>query len=162
MGWADAVEAMKNEMIVGLGKTSVPDSSILDIASAMKIRIFSLTDSEVEKIVRNIAGLRKVVVPAGMYPGVGEFKTFEDEVCDVVRTDFPSELTYKMVKTVWENRAEITRVYKSSSSVMDRFPTVTMGVTTPQIYLHPGAVKFYRELGLTVPKNLIPPEMGEK
>jgi TRAP-type uncharacterized transport system substrate-binding protein len=39
---------------------------------------------------------------------------------------------------------------------------ISLAVKTPGIYLHPGAVKFYRELGMTVPKNLIPPEMGEK
>ena len=42
----------------------------------------------------------------------------------------------------------------------DAFPEVTTKVKVT--YLHPGAVKFYRELGLNVSQNLIPPEMGEK
>lgn len=42
--------------------------------------------------------------------------------------------------------------------VGDRLVEVSLGVKAN--YMHPGAIKFYRELGLTVPKILIPPEMG--
>ena len=62
-GYADAVEQMKNEMIVGFAKFGVPDASIMDVASTMKIRLISFSDQEVEKIVGNISGLRKTVVP---------------------------------------------------------------------------------------------------
>ena len=160
MSYADALEAMKNEQIVGFSKYSVPDSSILDVASAMKIRILSFTDPELEKIVNNVAGLKKTVVPSGMYPGVGEFKTVENEWANLVRKDFSTEIAYRWVKTVWENRAEIKQV--SPMSLGDRLVEVSLGVKTDRLYFHPGAIRFYRELGMKVPKNLIPPEMGEK
>ena len=79
MGYVDAVEAIKNEPIVDLSKMAVPDSSILDIASARRIRIFSFSNSEVEKIIGNSVGLRKIVAPSDKYPVMGKFKTFEDE-----------------------------------------------------------------------------------
>jgi hypothetical protein len=94
-----------------------------------------------------------------MYPGVGEFKTVENQFCDYVRKDFPAEVAYKIVKTIWQHRAEIKRMWPFF--VGDRFTEVALE-TKIGGYLHPGAVKFYRELGMTVPKNLIPPEMGEK
>lgn len=75
-----------------------------------------------------------------------------------MRKDFPAELAYKIVKTIWENRVEIKKA--APTFLDDRLTEVSLGVKTN--YMHPGAVKFYRELGLTVPKNLIPPEMGEK
>lgn len=153
--YADALEAMKNEMIVGFGKYGVPDSSILDIGSVMKIRIISLNDNDIEKITKNVVGLRKTFVPSGIYPGVGEFKTVENEYCEYVRPDFPADLAYKIVKTLWENRAEIRRI--NAQFIGDRVTEVTLGIKVG--YLHPGAIRFYRELGLTVPKNLIPPEM---
>ena len=158
MSYADGIEAMKDERIVGFVKFGAPDASILDVASAMKIRIISFSDSQLDKIVNNVKGLRKTMVPEGIYPGIGEFKTIENEWGDYVRKDFPEELAYKIVKTLWENRAEIKR--SNPMFVGDRLTDVALAVKIG--YLHPGAIKFYRELGLTVPKNLVPPEMGEK
>jgi TRAP transporter TAXI family solute receptor len=158
MSYADAIEAMKDERIVGFVKYGVPDASILDVASAMKIRILSFSDSDLDKIIKNMQGFRKCVVPQGMYPGVGEFKALENEWGDYVGKDFPPELAYKVVKTIWEYRSEIKK--SSPMFVGDRLVDVALGVKIG--YLHPGAIKFYRELGFTVPKNLVAPEMGEK
>lgn len=158
MSYADALEAMKNETIVGFVKYGAPDSSILDVASAMKIRILSFSEGDMEKILKNVVGLRRIVVPAGTYPGVGEFKTVANEWSDYVRKEFPAELAYKIVKNIWENRADIKLA--NPMFLEDAFPEVTTKVRVT--YLHPGAVKFYREIGLTVSKPLIPPEMGEK
>lgn len=158
MSYADALEAMKNENIVGFVKYGAPDSSILDVASAMKIRILSFSEGDIEKIVKNVVGLRRIVVPAGTYPGVGEFKTVANEWSDYVGKEFPADLAYKMVKNIWENRSDIKMA--NPMFLADAFPEVTTKVKVG--YLHPGAVKFYRELGLKVPQNLIPPEMGEK
>lgn len=104
MNYADALEAMKNETIVGFSKNGAPDSSILEILSAMKIKILSISDSDMDKILRNVAGVKKVVVPSGMYPGIGAFTTVENEWSEYVRTDFPAEVAYKIVKTVWEKK----------------------------------------------------------
>ena len=158
MSYADAIEAMKNEQIIGFVKYGVRDASILDVASAMKIRFISFSDSDTDKIIKNVPGFRKTVVPAGTYPGMGEFQAVENEWGDYVHKEFPDQLAYKIVKTIWENRAEIQKT--SPVFVGNRLTDVALGVKVG--YLHPGAVKFYRELGLTVPKILIPPEMGEK
>ena len=158
MSYADAIEAMKNEQIIGFVKYGIRDASILDVASAMKIRFISFSDRDMEKIIKNVPGFRKTMVPAGLYPGMGAFQTMENEWGDYVHKEFPELLAYKIVKTIWENRAEIQKT--SPVFVGDRLPDVALGVKVG--YLHPGAIKFYRELGLTVPKNLIPPEMGGK
>ena len=156
--YADAVESMKNERIVGFVKYNVPDSSVLDVASVMKIRILSFSKEDLDKILKNVVGLKEVVVPAGAYPGVGEFRTVKNEWGVYARKEFSAEMAYKWVKSAWENRAEI---YRACSLVLkDDIPEVTLGVKIG--YLHPGAIKFYRELGLTVPQHLIPPEMVEK
>ena len=158
MGMADQIEAMKDERVIGLAKMGVPDAAILDIASVVKIKILSFSEEDREKIVQKVVGLRKADFPGGIYTGVGPFKSLENEWADYARKDFPADLAYKIVKTLWENRAEIHKM--DARFLGDRLPEVTLGVKTN--YLHPGAIKFYRELGLTIPKAMIPPEMGEK
>lgn len=155
MSMADAIEAMKDERIVGMAKMGVPDASLLDISSAMKIRLLSFSDSELDKVVNNLMGLRKTEFPAGVYPGTGPFKTLENEWSDFVRKDFPADIAYKIVKTLWERRAEIKKM--DARVVGDRMWDVTLGVKTNS--LHPGVIKFCREQGFTVPAKLVPPEM---
>ena len=158
MGYPDAIEAMKNEQITGFGKRGARDSSVLDVMSAMKVRMISFTDEEIEKILKVVPGNRKAVVPAGTYEGIGPFTTIENEWVDTVSKDFSADLAYKILKALWEHRADIQKSYPMF--LADRFPEVSLGVTTLQ--LHPGAIKFYRELGRTVPQRLLPPEMGGK
>jgi hypothetical protein len=158
MSMADGLEAIKNEQVLGMVIAIVPNSAILDLTSVMKVRIISFSDEDLTKIVTNSAGMTKVAVAAGAYPGVGEFKTIANEWSDYVRKDFSADLAYKIVKALWEGRAGIKTL--NSQFLADRFPEVTLGVKVG--YLHPGAIKFYRELGLAVPKQLVPPEMGEK
>lgn len=158
MGYADAVEAMKNEQVTGFGKRGTRDSSVLDVMSSMKVRLISFTDDEIAKILKVVPGNRKVVIPAGTYEGIPAFTTIENEWVDTVSKDFPADLAYKILKTLWEKRADLQKSYPAF--LADRFPEVTLGVST--IQLHPGAVKFYRELGRTVPQILLPPEMGGK
>ncbi|MFH0960542.1 MAG: TAXI family TRAP transporter solute-binding subunit [Pseudomonadota bacterium] len=156
---ADALEAMKNGVIVGWGKTGISDSMILETMSVMKIRILSFTDEDINNILKNSVGLKKFVVPAGTYPGVQEYKTTTNLFTDFVRKDFPAELAYKIVKTIWENRAEIAK-HTNPGFLGDRIVEETLEIDTN--YLHPGAIKYYRELGQKVPRILLPPEMGEK
>jgi TRAP transporter TAXI family solute receptor len=158
MGYADAIEAMKNEQVTGFGKRGTRDSSVLDVMSSMKVRLISFTDEEIVKMLKVVPGNRKVVVPAGTYEGIPAFTTIENEWVDTVSKDFPADLAYKIVKALWENRADIQKSYPTF--LADRFPEVSLGVTT--IQMHPGAIKFYQELGRTVPQRLIPPEMGGK
>lgn len=158
MSYADAIEAMKDERVVGFSKFAAPDASIMEVSSIMKIRIISFSDDEIAKIEKNVPGLIKMVVPSGIYREVGEFKTFANENSDYVRKDFPDDLAYKWVKVMWENRSEIKRA--NGSFIGDRFIDVALGVKVG--HLHSGTIRFFRDMGFTVPKHLVPPEMNEK
>jgi len=155
MNYSDAIEQMKNEQIDGMAKMGVPDSVVLNIASKMKIRILSFSDEDLDKIVKNTVGLRKAEYPAGAYTGIDGFKTVDNEWSDFVNKDFSTDIAYKIIKTLWEHRAEIKAA--DNRFLGDDFLKVTLGVTTH--YLHPGTIKFCRELGLNIPERVIPPEM---
>jgi TRAP transporter TAXI family solute receptor len=157
--YADAVEAMNNGTVIGFGKYGWRDSSIFEVMAVQKIRILSFTDEQTEKIVKNVPGVMKAVIPAGAYPGIGEVKTVQNQLCTFVGKDFPIELAYKIVNQVWQNRNEIKKSYEAFAG--DQLIEETLKAKTA-VYLHPGAIKYYRELGYMVPKSLVPPEMEGK
>ncbi len=155
-GYADAIEAVKEQRIVGFAKFAPNDSSILEVFASTPSQIVSFSDEQIDTILANVKGVLPIDVAAGMYPDSAAFRTVQNQVGDMVRKDFPEELAYKIVKTIWEHRLEIAAAYPN-------FPGADVAEQTLKpkagVYLHPGAVRFYREIGYEVPEGLIPPEM---
>ena len=69
------------------------------------------------------------------------------------KDNISADLSYNMTITSWEHLDEIDTSGKTLSAIdkMKRF----VGVNMP---LHIGAVKYYREVGIKIPKRLLPPE----
>ena len=82
--------------------------------------------------------LDKDYVTVGMYNfGVG-------------RADLPDDLVYQLVKAVFENQP---RLVKASAVASDTLPqNVVKNTFLP---FHPGAVRYYREIGINIPDALV-------
>ena len=70
-----------------------------------------------------------------------------------VRKSLSEEVVYRMTKLTWENLAEIHQTAVDLRSIVKEQPFI--GVNMP---LHMGAVKYYREKGIKIPANILPPE----
>jgi TRAP-type uncharacterized transport system substrate-binding protein len=70
----------------------------------------------------------------------------------VAGKNISEELGYKMVKASMENFPDQVAAYPSVKGV--NLPQLTL--ETCNVPLHPGAIKYYREIGLKIPENLIP------
>ena len=64
-----------------------------------------------------------------------------------------ADLAYGMTKVTWKHLDEIYKSAKTLSAIDPNKPFT--GVNVP---LHVGAIKYYREVGIKIPKRLIPPE----
>jgi len=69
----------------------------------------------------------------------------------VGRADLPDDLVYQLVKAVFENQA---RLVKASSTARDTIPQNAKKNTF--LPFHPGAARYYREIGVTIPESLVP------
>jgi TRAP-type uncharacterized transport system substrate-binding protein len=64
----------------------------------------------------------------------------------VAQKDVPDDLVYKIVKTVFDNHKELV---KAESLAKETVPTnIGRDEVLP---LHPGAVRYYREIGIPIP-----------
>jgi TRAP transporter TAXI family solute receptor len=69
-----------------------------------------------------------------------------------VRADIPDEAVYQITKSLWENLAALHEIHKATREVtLDK---ALSGLGAP---LHPGAARYYREQGLEIPAELVPP-----
>jgi hypothetical protein len=86
------------------------------------------------------------VIPGGMYDGnPSDVPTFGTQALLVTSARQSDELAYAVVKAVIENFADFRRLHPALSTlkITDVVPS---GVVTP---IHPGAMKYYREAGLS-------------
>jgi len=71
-----------------------------------------------------------------------------------VRADVDEEVVYLLTKTMFENLDYLKKVHKACNYI--KLENALSGLPVP---LHPGAVKYFREKGIEIPEELIPPEM---
>jgi TRAP transporter TAXI family solute receptor len=84
------------------------------------------------------------VIPAGTYPGVPDIPTLEVYALLLVREDIDADLVYDLTETLWSDHTQ--QLLRSAHS-LGRAVTMTSALHGLTEALHPGAVRFYRELG---------------
>jgi TRAP transporter TAXI family solute receptor len=101
-----------------------------------------------------IAAIRKVLpeitpstVPAGTYSSLArDYQTIGLYNFAVAHKDLPNDLVYKIVKSVFDNHDELVR---AQSSAKETIPAnISRDTVLP---LHPGAERYYREIGIPIP-----------
>ncbi len=155
-GTEDAVAAIKDKRVLGYVKSGAGvdtlDASTLDIATFTPIRVLGFTDEDIAKVKAKYPYLSPISIPKGIYKETPAYKTFAMLIGTVVKKDLSEELVYKMVKAAVEGFDEQVAAYPSIKGVS--LPQLTL--ETCNVPLHPGAVRYYKEIGLNVPEALIP------
>jgi TRAP transporter TAXI family solute receptor len=155
-GTDDTVAAIKDNRIVGYVKSGAGvkslDASTLDIATFTPIRLIGFTDEDISKVQKKYPYLSPVSIPQGIYKDSPAYKTFAMLIGVVAKKDLPEDLVYKMVKASYENFNDQVAAYPSIKGT----DLAELTLSTCTVPLHPGAIKYYKELGLKVPDNLIP------
>jgi len=157
---ADAVAAVKDNRTVGICKSGLGkglDASIMDITTSTPIRVLEFTDKEIKKVNAEMPYLSWTTVPAGTIKGMGEFKTLANVNFVMGVEDIPEEIAYKMVKAICADMATQEAAFPAMKGL--NIPKGTLEAATSvsnPIPLHLGSVKYFNEIGLRVPEDLIP------
>ncbi len=67
----------------------------------------------------------------------------------VARADLPEDLVYQLVKAVFANQPRLLKAHPTASETLPQ--NVDKNTFLP---FHPGAVRYYREIGITIPEAL--------
>lgn len=140
-----AVPALKNGQIDGFATAgSYPAPNVIEAAAGTKIRLLSMSDAQVEQ-----TGRTKLVIPAGTYAGVDTDVTTTSLPVGVYTTTAMDDATaHSVTRIFWESKAAMGKTSPWWNAVTPE------GLATLGANLHPGALKYYTEAGITVPENL--------
>ncbi|WP_249976882.1 TAXI family TRAP transporter solute-binding subunit [Vreelandella olivaria] len=147
---ADAIR--DGDIEAGFWSVGPPTSSILNLAATRDIRLIGLSDEEVANAREEETVFAPYELAAGMYDGMDEaVQTIGIPNVLVVNADMDDELAYQLTQLLFENIDELIAVHPAANDTTAEF---TMN-STP-VPLHPGAIRYFEEVGADIPDHLRP------
>ena len=151
---AKSADAMKdNKLDVFFFTSGAPATSITEIALAKPVYMIGLDDNVMDAFIaaNQIDGKYDVysVQPItnaqySFIPADAPVYTIGVSATYIISNELSEDVVYNITKAIWESKGSIGH---SVESTMDtKYAYVTIG----NVPVHPGAAKYYKELGLTV------------
>jgi len=128
----------------GVHITPYTSSPIADLAATKGIKMISIDQEHIQKITAEYPYFFECTIPAGTYTGVDTdtvvIGTRNNLICS---KDVDEEIVYNVVKSIIEHAADLPDVHPQAS----QFNTEN-AVDGALIDIHPGAAKYYKEIGI--------------
>lgn len=156
LGFTPSAEAMRNGTLDGASFDAFPPVPVvMDLYSTpnLGVQLLSFTNDDINKLNKVVNGAWWLeTVKANTYPNQ---KVDIQVACYTnlltIMSEIPDDVVYKMLMTLFENKDYLNKVHSSAKSIT--IENALKGMTLP---LHTGAVKFYQERGVKIPKDLMP------
>lgn len=153
----DSATALKDGQIDAFaGPGGYPAASLVDVSTTHDMDLVSLTDEEIKKCLAELPGSTSGVVPEGAYRGLDHpvQQTVSPSLV-IVHKDVPEEVVYKIVSTFFtEEGLEFAgNIHQDWKRVLPIDQRVLEGMVIP---LHPGAARYWEEIGLEIPEQARP------
>lgn len=121
--------------------TTVPASSIMDLASARDITVLEVPDEKLKALQKINGGYDKRIIKAGSYPKQDkDVQTIGTWTHLIARCDLPEDTVYKITKALAENTENLGAVVKAVAGLTPKDMATDVGVP-----YHKGALKYYKE-----------------
>ncbi|MGD9830647.1 MAG: TAXI family TRAP transporter solute-binding subunit, partial [Hyphomicrobiaceae bacterium] len=143
-GYAEMPSLFKDgiaQAVVVIG--SIPHPVIDEILSTHQGNLLPI-DGKVAKVLTEKYNYEAVTIPAGTFKGQkADVQTVGSVTTLCTHADVPEEWVYKLTKAAWEGRQRLIQAHKAYKE-LDK-TMVTKGVRIP---FHPGAARYWREVGI--------------
>lgn len=152
-----AADQMRSHRIDAFAFASgIPADSIQRLADDVPIRLLPIAPAIAQRIAKTgRPGLFPGELPAGVYAGVPATPTVATDALWVVAAETDANLVYELTRALWHpaNRRLLEAGHPTGRSM--RPEAALEGLTIP---LHPGAERYYREMGYAIPTTALAPQ----
>jgi len=120
-------------------------------ARGNEVTLLNFTPAQAKKADGGLNLWTPYLIPAGTYPGqTKDVNTIAQPNFLAVRSDVSDDDVYMITKTIYENLGFLQAIHKATNAMA--LEKAIAGLPMP---LHPGAARYFKEAGLTIPKELI-------
>ncbi len=153
-GYGPSAEALQNGQVEGISTPAgVPVGAVSQLMAAMGdgATILNFTDEQMAKADGGRNLWTRYIIPIGTYPGQEhDVNTIAQPNFLAVRSDASEENVYLITKTIYENLPFLQAIHPATKVM-----AIEKAIAGLPLPLHPGAVRYYQEVGIEVPDRLI-------
>ncbi|MBV0914240.1 TAXI family TRAP transporter solute-binding subunit [Anianabacter salinae] len=153
LNFNETADALANgDIDAGFWSVGTPTSSILNLATTQNITIIALNEAQLAAAMAADATFALTTLPGGTYTGVAEDITVLG-IPNVltVSSEMSDDLAYAITRAMFENIADMQAVHPAANQT-----TVEFTLAATPVPLHPGAIRYFEEIGASVPDRLRP------
>lgn len=145
LSYAEAANAFKDRQNDGFAVTGgVPTSAITDAATSRDIALLPIDGNTAKNAMDKYKSFVATKIPANSYKGqTADINSIAVQSMLVAREDLDTDLVYWLTKTLIEKQPDLAQAHAKGKELSAQF--ALKGLTIP---LHPGAEKYYREIGV--------------
>lgn len=164
-GFDDAIQDIKDNKLIGYSETAQEHrltTSWQEIMYSIPARVISFTDEEVEIVREKAPSVTFRKLPSDYYTEPGHdypVNTMIFPMVWVCHKDLPEEAVYRMVKSYVEGWGKELKEAFPEIANDDPIDTPLLVSALEGVYVHPGALRYFEEIGREIPDSVIPPEM---
>ena len=121
-----------------------PNGSFKEASTTCESHVVPVVGPEVDAFVEKHKFFPPATIPGGMYKGTEkEVKTFGPKASLLTSSDLPDDVAYEIVKIVFSNLEEFKKLHPVLANITPE--EMLQGNSAPY---HPGAIRYFKEVGL--------------
>lgn len=145
VAWREVFDALKDRRIDAFFVGSPdPWPPLKKLCLTHDVNLVSFSDATLDNYVKTYPYYSKLMIPAGMYKGIDKnIKTWGNISSLLVGGWVDEEVVYQCTKAIFEHTDELHKVHPILKRV-----TLDNALRSVVVPLHPGAERYYKEIGL--------------
>lgn len=145
LNYGEAIDQMKNGMVDAAFVTSgIPNATIMELGTTNKIVIVPIEGAGAAALKEKYPFFVDAVIPADTYGTATDVNTVTVMNILFVRDSLPEEVVYDITKGIFDNIDDI----KASHNTANTHISLENALKGVQVPFHPGAEKYYKEMGV--------------
>ena len=127
-----------------------PVPLVRDLIASGKAVLVPIDGAGRKRLIAANPDLAAAAIAAGLYPATGAVQTVSVRAVWIVNDSVPADIVYGVAKALFNPANRDTLDGSHRSATLIRLDSATADLPAP---LHPGAARFYREMGKTLPPS---------
>ncbi|WP_439526598.1 TAXI family TRAP transporter solute-binding subunit [Roseovarius mucosus] len=150
-GASDAAGQLQDGLIDAFAfAAGMPISAFAELAASQDVVMFGLSEEELPKVLAAYPAMAPLTIPAGTYAGHDyDQPTVALWNFAIAHQDMPESLAYEITKLAMGNSDRMVQIHAAAKETLSE--NWDKNTFMP---FHPGAVRYFEEIGITIPDNL--------
>ena len=146
VGFTESIDLMRNKQLDGAWiMAGMPTAAVTEMTSTAGGKVLSMDKALVDTVRKEAPWYSEYTIPAGTYDGQTEdVRTTAIKMILMADASLSDDVVYALTKSLWNNLDSLKQVHGVMKSVQVKDAVTDLS----EIPLHPGAVRYYKEIGL--------------